>query len=52
MNKKEKQKTYELDVEKIKTFEDLKVILKNMGLIFIPEDEKAFNEVKPYIKEK
>lgn len=48
--KHKKQKLYEIDPDKIKTFEDFKVILKYMGLIFEPENKEALKSLKPYIK--
>ena len=52
MSKKKKEsKSYEIDVDKIKTFDDFKIVLKHMGLVFLPENNKVLKEMKPYLKE-
>ena len=51
-NKNKKQTWYEVDVDKIKDFDDMKIVLKHMGLIFTPKDKKAMKELSPFLKGK
>ena len=47
----QQRKTFEIDVDKIKNFDDLKIILKHMGLVFSPPTIQAYEEMKPYLKD-
>lgn len=45
------KKMYKLDLDKVKTIKDIKLILKKMNLGFTPSDEQDFEDMKKFLKE-
>jgi len=51
MNIKLSTKQFKLDVDKIKTIEDVKSILEHLDLHFIPPSKEVYEEIKHLLKE-
>ena len=54
MNKEENYtegKQYKVDIEKIETIEDVKLILKHLDLHFTPPSKEDYQDIKHLLKE-